>query len=80
MDGSAGEVRIISPNSQMRITWKPTGWQRPTTIQLRVIPNKQRTVIAFHQENLPGSEESEVRRACYTPVLDELERIIQYTG
>jgi hypothetical protein len=45
------------------------------TIQLRVIPKGERTVIAFHQEHPPGAVEREERRAHYRRVLDELERM-----
>jgi hypothetical protein len=70
-------VRVYSHNSHLRITWQPQGWQRASTIQVRVIPKEDRTVIAFHQEHLPGAKEREERRAHYTSALDELERIIR---
>jgi uncharacterized protein YndB with AHSA1/START domain len=74
-DGSVGEVRVLSPESHLRITWQPPGWPRPSTIQVRVIPKGARTVIAFHQEHLPGSAEREARRAHFKSALDELERV-----
>lgn len=77
-DGSFGEVRVFKPNSHLRITWQIAGRERPSTIQLRVIPKDERTVVAFHQENLPGSKEREKRRTHYSTVLDELERLIQH--
>ena len=73
-DGTAGEVRVVTPNSHLRITWQPPGWLRPSIIQLRVIANGERAVVAFHQEHLPGSEEREARRAYFAAVLDALER------
>jgi uncharacterized protein YndB with AHSA1/START domain len=75
-DGSVGEVRVFEPNSHLRMSWYPPGWARPSTIQLRVIPKGDKTVIAFHQEHLPGAKEREERRAHYKAALDELERII----
>jgi len=75
-DGSNGEIRVFSPNSHVRLTWQPIGWSRPTTIQLRVIPSGEKTVIAFHQEHLPGPGERDARRAYYLSVLDELGRKI----
>lgn len=74
-DGSVGEVRVYTPGSHLRITWHPPGWPKASTIQLRTIPKGERTVVAFHQEHLPGAREREERRAHYTAVLDELERI-----
>jgi uncharacterized protein YndB with AHSA1/START domain len=75
-DGTEGEIRVYSPASHMRLTWHPPGWQRSSTIQLRVIPKGDRTVVAFHQEHLPGSKEREERRVFYNAVIEKLEGII----
>jgi uncharacterized protein YndB with AHSA1/START domain len=72
-DGAAGEVRVFKPNSHLRLTWRPPSWPRPSTIQVRVIPKDEGTVVAFHQEGLPGPEEREMRRAHFTAALDALE-------
>ena len=75
-DGSSGEVRVYSPGSHLRITWRQRGWQKASTIQVRVVPKEEKTVVAFHQENLPGPGEREQRRAHFKLALDQLERII----
>jgi uncharacterized protein YndB with AHSA1/START domain len=75
-DGTSGMVSVYEPNSHLRMTWHPPAWPRPSIIQLRVIPNGERTTISFHQEHLPGPNEREERRAHYTAALDNLERII----
>jgi len=74
-DGTIGEVRVFSPISHLRITYHPPGWSRPSTIQVRVIPKEEKTVIAFHQEHLPGPNEREERRIFFVEVLDKLEHI-----
>jgi uncharacterized protein YndB with AHSA1/START domain len=75
-DGTTGEVRVFKPDSHLRITWHPPGWPRPSTIQVRVLPNSDRTVVAFHQEHLPGPDEREARRAFFKAALDELAALI----
>jgi uncharacterized protein YndB with AHSA1/START domain len=75
-DGTTGRLSTLSPGSHLRITWQPPGWPRASTIQLRVIPKGERTVVAFHQEHLPGPMGREERRAHYRRVLDELEGMI----
>lgn len=75
-DGSAGQVKVFSPNSHLRVTWQPPGWERASTIQLRVIASGERTVVAFHQEHLPHGQAREERRAYYMAALDRLERLI----
>ena len=72
-DGVVGETRVFKPNSHLRLTWRPPSWPRPSTIQVRVIPKGERTVVAFHQENMPGPDEREMRRAYFSAALDALE-------
>ena len=74
-DGAEGEVRVVASGrsaSHLRLTWRPSGWARATTVQLRVVPKGGRTTVAFHQEHLPGPAEREERRAFYRAVLDAL--------
>jgi uncharacterized protein YndB with AHSA1/START domain len=75
-DGTEGEIRVYKQNSHLRITWHPPVWQRSSTIQLRVIPKGDRTVVAFHQEHLPGVQEREERRVFFAGVIERLEGII----
>jgi uncharacterized protein YndB with AHSA1/START domain len=75
-DGTHGEVKVCEPLSHLRLTWHQSGWQRASTIQVRVIPRDERTVIAFHQEHLPGLLEREERRTFFLGVLDKLAGMI----
>lgn len=72
VDGTKGKVRVLKPGSHIRLTWQPPGWERPSTIQMRVIPKGERCVVAFHQEHLPDGGAREARRAYYLEVLDQL--------
>lgn len=71
-DGTSGEVRVLKPGSHLRLTWQPPGWPRASTIQVRVIQSGEKTVVAFHQEHLPGSKAREDRRVFFRGVLDLL--------
>jgi len=55
-DGTSGEIRVVRPCSHLRLTWQPPDWLRPSTMQLRLVPSGSRTVLALHQEHLPGPE------------------------
>ena len=72
-DGSQVEVRACARESHVRLAVLPQGWEKPTIIQLRVMPQQDRAVIAFHQEHLRTSDEREDRRQFYMSVLDTLE-------
>lgn len=74
-DGTTGEVRALHPHSHLRITWHPTDWPRPSTMQIRVIPHNGKTVIAFHQEHLPGPKAREERCTFFKAALEELTKI-----
>ena len=74
-DGTSGRIRVFSPLSHIRLSYKPPGWERSSTIQVRVIPKKDKTVIAFHQEHLPGVKEREDRKKFFQNVLWEFENI-----
>ena len=71
-DGTSGEVTVFAPNSHLRLTRHVAGAERHSTIQVRVLPQSDRTTIAFHEENLPSAREREVRRAWFTAALDML--------
>jgi len=75
-DGTTGLIRVLKENSHLRMTWKPPEWEKPSLIQIRVIPKGEKTVIAFHQEHLPGPEERQMRKDFFIRALDRIEEII----
>ncbi len=73
-EGTVGELRVVnpSPGGHLRLTWQPRDWDTPSTVQVRIIPNKEKTTISFHQEHLDGPETREAMRQRWQQVLDEL--------
>ncbi|NDJ75529.1 MAG: SRPBCC domain-containing protein [Chloroflexi bacterium] len=71
--GTSGEVRVYKPRSHLRITYHPPGWERPSTIQVRVMARGDRTTVAFHEEHLASADLREQRRAHFSAALDHLE-------
>lgn len=76
-DETEGEIRVIKPGSHIRITWWPKNWEKASTIQIRLIPNGEKTIISFHQENLAGAQEREEMRQRWEKVLDELKKLLK---
>jgi uncharacterized protein YndB with AHSA1/START domain len=69
----SGELRIVKPLEQLRLTWKKEEWQKPSTIQIRIIPkDSNKTTISFHQENLPNQNVREEMKVYWENVLEEL--------
>ncbi|HEX6040955.1 SRPBCC domain-containing protein [Longimicrobium sp.] len=75
-DGASGEVRVIKPDSHVRVTRHAPGRERASTIQVRVIPAAAGTTLSFHEEHLPGADAREERRRHYDAVLDRLAELV----
>jgi uncharacterized protein YndB with AHSA1/START domain len=72
-EGVSGEVRVLKPGSHIRLTWQPSGYPRPSMMQVRVIPKGAKTTIAFHQEHLPSSAARKTRQRHFKHCLDLIE-------
>lgn len=70
-DGTRGELRAAS-DRHLRLTWEAPGWSGESTVQVRVLPAKRGTTIAFHQERLADAAERERALARWSDVLDAL--------
>lgn len=61
-DGATGELRSFRPGDRIRLTWRPPGRERDTTVQIALEDKGGRTGIRFHQERLAGAAEREAQR------------------
>jgi len=73
-DGACGIVRVVNPEVNIRLTWQPAGWGKPSTIQIRTISAGEKTIISFHHENLPGADEREQMRVRWEGVMAAIEK------
>ena len=71
-DGTTGVIRVYKPLSHIRLTFDTVGAERPSTIQVRVLPNDGRCTIAFHQEHLGSAAERKQRHRFFQQALDQL--------
>ncbi len=76
-DGTTGKIGVFRPESHIRLTWHPSDWPKASTVQVRVIPAGAKTIIAFHQENLPDAKTREVQRKYFSEVLDRFEDMLK---
>lgn len=73
-----GEIRIVKPLLQLRLTWQKEGWQRPSTVQIRILSKESnKTTISFHQEHLANQQIREEMKRHWESVLESLEGSIQ---
>jgi hypothetical protein len=73
-DGTTGELRVIQTHSHWRITRRPPDptYDRPSTMQIRVIPKGEKTILAFHEEHLPTEDQREARKVHYLGVVEHI--------
>lgn len=72
-EGVSGELRVVKPCSQLRLTWKPEGWTKASTLQIRLTGKAGgKTTISFHQEHLRDGLVREDMRRRWEAALDSL--------
>ncbi|OUQ88898.1 ATPase [Brevibacillus brevis] len=72
-DGISGQFRVVKPFQQFRLKWSMKEWEKPSTLQIRLISDKpDRTTISFHQENLGHENTREQMKLHWEEVLNEI--------
>lgn len=76
-ENSEGEIRIVKPFEQLRLTWRRADWQKPSTVQVRAIPKEaNKTTISFHQENLTDENAREEMKKYWETIQEEIKQMI----
>jgi hypothetical protein len=65
---------VVNPEVNIRLTWQPVGWEKPSTIQVRTISAGLKTTISFHQENLPDENAREQMRSRWEKVMAAIKK------
>ncbi|NRR02318.1 SRPBCC domain-containing protein [Brevibacillus sp. RS1.1] len=72
-DGISGQFRVVKPFRQFRLKWSMKDWEKPSTLQIRLISDKpDRTTISFHQENLDHMNTREQMKLHWEEALNEI--------
>ncbi|UJF35442.1 SRPBCC family protein [Paenibacillus hexagrammi] len=75
-EGTTGEMRVAKEPEQLRLTWQPSGWEKASTLQIRVLAGKaERTTVSFHQEKLDSAVTREAMKLRWEEVLLRLSEI-----
>lgn len=70
--GIKGYVRVFKPNSHIRTTWQKKNWTNLSTVQIRIIGNKEKATVSFHQEKLVDSEQREEMKVYWNQVVNKI--------
>ncbi|MGE7693059.1 SRPBCC family protein [Lysinibacillus sp. NPDC094177] len=69
----SGEIRVVKPLQQLRLTWQKVGWEKASTVQVRIISiESNKTTISFHQEKLSDQNVREEMKVYWENVLEEI--------
>ncbi|MCU6791997.1 SRPBCC domain-containing protein [Paenibacillus sp. WQ 127069] len=69
-EGITGQLRVVKPFQQLRMTWGTKDWEQPSTLQIRLLSDKpDKTTISFHQEKLDSSNTREQMKLHWEQVL-----------
>lgn len=80
-DKAEGEIRIVKPHEQLRLTWRRADWEKPSTVQIRIIPkDADKTTISFHQENMSDENVREEMKEYWEAAQDELKLLLSGGG
>ncbi len=80
-DGIIVFIRVLKPNSHIRMNWKKKDWDNNSTLQVRVIgKSENKTTISFHQEKLTDSNQREEMKRYWNKKMDKINSEIGITG
>ncbi|TWF45665.1 activator of Hsp90 ATPase-like protein [Chitinophaga polysaccharea] len=67
-------VSSVTTGKVIRMKWQQPGDPQTSTLQIRIIPAKEKTTISFHHEWLKNGQEREAMKNYWGHVLDEISR------
>jgi len=74
-EGVTGKLTVIEPLRKLRMTWKRPEWERPSRLQLYVLPASQgKTTVAIHQEMLDDVYIRELMRRHWEEALRRIQQ------
>lgn len=69
-------VSSVTTSKVIRMKWQKTGESNASTLQIRVIPAKEKTTISFHHEWLKDAAEKTTMKTYWENVLDKIATLI----
>lgn len=72
-EGITGKIAVVIPNNKLRLTWKRPEWDKPSRLQLYLLPAKSgKTTIAIHQEMLEDVYMRELMRRHWEEAINRI--------
>ncbi|TDF99764.1 SRPBCC family protein [Paenibacillus piri] len=72
-DGFTGELRVVKPYEQLRLTWQKQGWSQRSTLQIRLLAGGPvKTTVSFHQEKLDSADVRADMKAYWEAAIEQM--------
>ena len=71
-NGIEGKLTVFVPNCHLRFKWKPTNWDRQSTVELRVTNSKGKATIIFHHTGFFKIEQKEELRSYWKNIVSKI--------
>lgn len=72
-EGVEGMIRLLTPYSHIRMSWKKSEWENTSTVQVRVLEAKGKSTISFHHEKLLNEQQREEVQVYWNEKMTALE-------
>ena len=71
-EGIEGKLTVFVPDCHFRFKWKPTDWEKPSTVELRVTAAKGKSRVIFHHTGFFKIEQQEELRSYWKNVCSKM--------
>jgi hypothetical protein len=71
-DGTQGMLRVFVPDCHVRYKWKPSTFEKPSTVELRVVNAKGKAKVIFHHTGFYQKEQQEILRTYWKNVISRM--------
>jgi activator of HSP90 ATPase len=72
-EGIEGKMTVFKPDCHFRLSWKPTHWEKPSTIEIRITNSKGKASVVIHQTRLYTNAQREEMKIYWKSVIDRME-------
>ncbi|WP_207534859.1 hypothetical protein [Desertivirga arenae] len=79
-DGIEGTVTTLTPYSHVRMSWKKKEWNNFSALQVRIIGDREKATISFHQDKLLSNDQREEMKLYWNQKLAEIELGLRTKG
>ncbi len=70
--GIEGKLTTFVPDCHLRFKWKPSNWDKASTVELRVANSKGRASVIFHHTGFYKIEQQEELRAYWKQIISKM--------